>query len=171
MAKLKDAPAEKAKTHPLRMFTSAIAALEERLVEDLIDEDVETALQMVTAAYATVQDLHRVYLAARQPDDESEELEDDPIDVRWMDKVKQNRAEVLAKYREWKKGKAAELEKVTAAREEKRLAKEKAENEEKLAKEKADNEEKLAKEKAEELEKLIRMMEATILGIGIQRDR
>ena len=46
------------------------------------------------------------------------------------------------------------------------IDKEKADNVEKLAKEKADNEEKLSKEKAEELEKLIRMMEATILGIG-----
>ena len=124
------------------------------MVEDKPDEDVETALQMVTAAYATVQDLHRVYLAARQPDSESEELEDDPSDIKWMDKVKQSRAEVLAKYIEWKKGKAAELEEVAAAREEKRLAKEKAENEEKLT-----------KENAEELEKLIRMMEEIILGI------
>ena len=145
MAEIKDAPAEKkARTRPLRMFTSAIVALEERLVEDLLDEDVETALLMVTAAYTTVQDLHRVYLAARQPDSESEELEDNPNDVKWMDKVKQSRAEVLAKYREWKKGKADKLEGIAAAREEKRLT----------------------KEKAEELKKLIRMMEAAILGIG-----
>ena len=63
MAELKDAPAEKrARTQPLRLFKAAVTALEDKLREDT--EEVETALQSMTAAYDMVHDLHQVYLAA-----------------------------------------------------------------------------------------------------------
>ena len=58
MAELRDAPAEKkVRTRPLRMFTGAVTALENSLVEDKPDEDVETALQTVTAAFTTSTEL------------------------------------------------------------------------------------------------------------------
>ena len=57
MAELKDAPTEKmARMCPLRLFTAAITALEDKLREDT--KEVETALQSMTAAYDMVDDLH-----------------------------------------------------------------------------------------------------------------
>ena len=77
----------------------------------------------MTEAYNNVYTLHNAYLAVRQGSD-SEELEDDPEDTKWMDKNKKSKADVLAKYHEWKKGKAAGLVEAAAAREERKLARE-----------------------------------------------
>ena len=100
MSELRVAPEEKkARTRPIKLFNSAVTNLEKKIVEDLLDKEVETTLKTMVAAYNTVNDLHRAYLAARQGRD-SEELEDDPNDTKWMDKIKKNRADVLAKYHE-----------------------------------------------------------------------
>ena len=122
---LREAPDEKkVRTCPVKLFNIAVTELEDRIVEDLLDDDVETALKMMTEAYNTVHSLHKAYLAARQGSD-SEELSDDPDDTRWMEKHKKSRADVLAKYHEWKKSKAAGEVEAAAAREEKKLAREK----------------------------------------------
>ena len=156
MSGLKDAPDEKkARTRPLKLFNTAITALEEQLEGSLLDEEVETALKMVLAAYTTVYDLHRAYLAARQPDSGEEEIEDDPADVKWMDKVKQNRVEVLRKYRDWKKGQAAEVAEVTAAREK-----------EKLQKDREEELQKCQKDREDKLKQQIEKLEAEIVCVG-----
>ena len=100
MSVLRDAPEEKkARTHPLKAFNRTVTDLEERIMKDLLDEDVESALKEMSEAYNTVHRLHRAYLAAREGSDE-EELDDDPEDTKWMDKNKNSKAHVLVKYHE-----------------------------------------------------------------------
>ena len=123
---LKEALEEKkARSHPARIFTKTVTELEDRILEDILDEDVEAAVKLMTEAYSTLYKVHQTYLTARQGSEE-EELPEDPEDTRWMDQYKKSRTDVLAKYREWKEGKAASLAEATAAKEEKRLATEKA---------------------------------------------
>ena len=106
MAGLKDAPEErKARTRPLKEFNKTVSELEERIQ---LDEDVESALIEMREAFNVVNNLHRAYLAARQGSD-SEECEDDPQDVKWMDKVKASRNEVLSKFSRWRKAKEDEI--------------------------------------------------------------
>ena len=82
MACLKDALEErKARTRLLKEFNRMVSELEERIQ---LDEDVESALDAMRKAFNIVSDLHTAYLAARQGSD-SEEHEDDPQDVKWMD--------------------------------------------------------------------------------------
>ena len=88
MADLKDALEErKARTRPLKEFNKTVTELEERIQ---LDEDVESALIEMREAFNVVSNLHRAYLAARQGS-ASEEYNDDPQDVKWMDKVKASR--------------------------------------------------------------------------------
>ena len=98
MAAFRDAPDEKkARTRPLKACNRTVTAWEDRIMEDQLDEDIENALKKMIEAYNTVNNLQEAYLAVRQGSD-SEELEDDPEDVKWMDLNREKKAEVLAKY-------------------------------------------------------------------------
>ena len=67
MATLREAPNEKKEqTHPVKAFNRTVTDLEDRIMEKLLDEDVETALKEMTEAYNTVYTLHKAYLAVRQ---------------------------------------------------------------------------------------------------------
>ena len=82
MSVLKDAPEEKkARTRPVKLFNMAITDLEDRILEDLLDEDVEIAMKEMNETYQTVHTLHKAYLEARQGSD-SEEQDDDPEDTK-----------------------------------------------------------------------------------------
>ena len=133
MAALRDAPDEKkARTQPLKAFNKTVTALEDRIMDDQLEIYVENALRKMVEAFDLVNDLQEAYLAARQGSD-SEELEDDPEDVKWMELNRERKAEVLAKYHAWKKSKAAGEAEAANARVEKRLARERSE---KLSREK-----------------------------------
>ena len=72
-------------------------------------------MTLMTDSYSTLYRAYQVYLAARQGN-EDVEVPEDPEDTRWMDRYKQNRLNVLAKYRGWKEGKAKSLAEAAAAR-------------------------------------------------------
>ena len=156
MSLLREASDEKkAWTQPVKAFNRMVTDLEERIMEDQLDDDVENALKEMAEAYKVVYNLQKAYLAARQGSD-SEELEDDPEDVKWMDKNREKKAEVLTKYHTWKKSKAAGEAEAANAREEKRLARERAKKEADLAREKAVKDAELVREKEDKLQGLIR---------------
>ena len=95
---LKEALEEKkARSHPARIFTKTVTELEDRILEDILDEDVEAAVKLMTEAYSMLYKVHQTYLTARQGSEE-EELPEDPEDTRWMDWYKKSRIDVLAKY-------------------------------------------------------------------------
>ena len=99
MEQLKEAAEEKkARTKPVRLFNMAITNLENRIMEDLLEE-VESAKEKMLKAYSTVQELHQAYLVARQGSD-SEEIEEDPVDTRWLEKHSKTRTDALELYRE-----------------------------------------------------------------------
>ena len=115
MAQLKEAAEEKkARTKPVRLFNMAITNLENMITEDLLDSEVESAREKMLKAYSTVQELHQAYLVARQGSD-SEEIEEDPVDTRWLEKHSKTRTDALEQYREWKQRKAASLVEEAAA--------------------------------------------------------
>ena len=62
-------------------------------------EEVDKAIQEVSALYSKVIELHTDYLAAKHPEGELEEY---PIDIEWMAKLRKSRGKILSKYKEWK---------------------------------------------------------------------
>ena len=59
MSVLKDAPTEKrARTQPLKNFNAAITALEDRIEENQLDEEIEAAKNAVLETFGIVQSLH-----------------------------------------------------------------------------------------------------------------
>ena len=94
---------KKARSQPARIFTKAATELEDQILVDLLDQDVESAMTLMTETYSTLYRAHQIYLAARQGN-EDVELPEDLEDTKWMDQYKQSRTNVLAKYREWKEG-------------------------------------------------------------------
>ena len=116
----------KARTRSVKMFNGTAKELESRITDNLSNEDVDQAREVMLKAFNDMLVVHQAYQMAKQGS-ESEDLSDDSEDMQWLEKPKQTKADALAKYSEWKKGKADEEIKAAEEREERKRSRERKE--------------------------------------------
>ena len=69
--------------------------MESRIQEDLLQEDVEQSCEVLLQAYNDMLRTHQAYRIAKQGD--SEVAVDESEDVRWLETLKQTKANALTK--------------------------------------------------------------------------